>query len=100
MAEAADGALADVVQRVLRQEAALFRIASLAYQPFETRLRELVRLDAATLDVGRVSFWVLQHHPEAIRCEALYLLPEDRDEAGTVLTAHDYPRYFAALRTG
>jgi diguanylate cyclase (GGDEF)-like protein/PAS domain S-box-containing protein len=98
--EAAYGGLADVVQRVLRQEAALFRIASLAYQPFDTRLRAILRLDAMTLEVERVSFWALQRNPEAIRCDALYLLPEDRYEAGTVLTAQEYPRYFDALRTG
>jgi diguanylate cyclase (GGDEF)-like protein/PAS domain S-box-containing protein len=100
MADGAPGGLADVVQRVLRQEAALFQITSLAYQPFEVRLRELVRVDAFTLGVARVSFWVLQQEPESIRCEALFLLPQDRYEAGTVLTARDYPRYFAALRAG
>ena len=52
MAEAVNGGLADVVQRLLRQEAALFQIASLAYQPFETRIRELVRVDAFTLTVA------------------------------------------------
>jgi diguanylate cyclase (GGDEF)-like protein/PAS domain S-box-containing protein len=93
-------AAAEVVQRVLRQEASLFRIASLAYHPFERRLREIVRLDATTLDVARVSFWALRTDPEAISCEALYLLGSDRYESGAVLTATDYPRYFAALRTG
>jgi diguanylate cyclase (GGDEF)-like protein len=100
MAEPATSGLADVVQRVLRQEAALFQIASLAYQPFETRIRELVRVDAFTLGVARVSFWVLQPDPESIRCAALYLLPQDRHDAGTVLTAREFPRYFAALKTG
>jgi diguanylate cyclase (GGDEF)-like protein/PAS domain S-box-containing protein len=100
MAEPAESGLADVVQRVLRQEAALFRIASLTYQPYETHLRELMRLDAVTLDVARVSFWLLQEEPESIRCETLFLLAEDRYESGAVLTARDYPRYFEALRTG
>jgi diguanylate cyclase (GGDEF)-like protein/PAS domain S-box-containing protein len=100
MAEAAYGGLADVVQRVLRQEAALFRIASLTYQPFDTRLRALVRVDAMTLEVARVSFWALQKNPEAIRCETMYLLADDRYQAGVVLTAEEYPRYFDALRTG
>jgi diguanylate cyclase (GGDEF)-like protein/PAS domain S-box-containing protein len=96
----AHAALAGVVQRVLRQEAALFRIASLGYQPFETRLREIVRLDATTLDVARVSFWALEPEPEAIRCRTLYQLPLDRHDSGAVLTARDFPRYFDALRSG
>lgn len=97
---AANAALAEVVQRVLRQEAALFRIASLASQEFEARVREIVRLDATTLEVARVSFWALQQEPEAIKCQALYQLADDRHDSGMVLTAQDYPRYFEALRSG
>jgi diguanylate cyclase (GGDEF)-like protein/PAS domain S-box-containing protein len=93
-------ALAEVVQRVLRQEAALYRIASLGYQPFSLRLREITRLDATTLDVARVSFWSLKTGPEAIHCEELYLLREDRHEAGSILTSREFPRYFKALKTG
>jgi len=93
-------ALRDVLERVLRQQAALFRLASLAEQPFAPRLQEIVRLDARTLGIGRVSFWSLHRGPESIHCESLYLLHEDRQEEGVVLLARDYPRYFAALRTG
>lgn len=101
-ADGTHAALAEVVQRVLRQEAALYRIASLGYQPFAQRLREIARLDATTLDVGRVSFWSLKTGagPEAIHCEELYLLRDDRHESGAVLTAGEFPRYFKALKTG
>jgi diguanylate cyclase (GGDEF)-like protein/PAS domain S-box-containing protein len=90
------------VQRVLRQEAALYRIASLGYQPFALRLREIARLDATTLDVARVSFWAMKagSSQEAIQCEELYRLREDRHESGNVLTAREFPRYFKALKTG
>lgn len=81
-AASAGAPLADVVQRVLRQEAALYRVVSLAYQPFESRLREILRLDAVALDVARVSFWALRRNPDALHCEALYLLTLDRYEAG------------------
>lgn len=94
-------ALAEVVQRVLRQEAALYRIASLGYQTFPLRLREITRLDATTLDVARVSFWSLKTSgSEAIHCEELYLLREDRHESGTVLMGREFPRYFKALKSG
>ena len=95
-------ALAEVVQRVLRQEAALYRIASLGYQPFPLRLREIARLDATTLDVARVSFWSLKSGSglQSIHCEELYLLREDKHESGTVLTSREFPRYFKALKTG
>jgi diguanylate cyclase (GGDEF)-like protein/PAS domain S-box-containing protein len=90
----------DVVERVLRQEAALFRIASLAHQTLETRLREIIRVDATTLAVARVSFWTMCQTPDGIRCDSLYLLDENRYENGAILTAEDFPRYFEALRTG
>ena len=90
----------DVVERVLRQEAALFRIASLAHQTLETRLREIIRVDASTLGVARVSFWANRTTPDAIHCDALYLLDDNRYESGSVLTAVDFPRYFEALKTG
>lgn len=93
-------ASAELVRRVLRQESALYRIASLPYQSFASRLREIVRLDATTLGVERVSYWSLLEDPESIRCESLYLLTPDRHEAGIVLKASDFPRYFEALRTG
>jgi len=93
-------ALAEVVQRVLRQEAALYRIASLGYQPFPLRLREITRLDATTLDVARVSFWSLKTGPEAIHCEELYLLREDRHDSGSILSGREFPRYFKALKSG
>ena len=90
----------EVLERVLRQQAAVFRLSSLAADSFAARLREIVRLDARTLDVARVSFWRLRRDPEAIHCESLYLAAEDRHEDGVVLLARDFPRYFEALRTG
>ena len=91
---------ADVVERVLRQEAALFRIVSLAHQNFDGRLREILQLDATSLGVARVSFWTLGQPADTIRCDALYLRDEDRYETGAVLAAVDFPRYFEALRSG
>ena len=77
-------ALAEVVQRVLRQEAALYRIASLGYQPFPLRLREIARLDATTLDVARVSFWSLKSGSglQSIHCEELYSPPRGQTRVG------------------
>jgi diguanylate cyclase (GGDEF)-like protein/PAS domain S-box-containing protein len=93
------GAL-QALERVLRQQAAVFQLTSLADEPFAARLREILRLDATTMDVARVSFWRLRRDPEAIHCESLYLCAEDRHEDGVVLLARDFPRYFEALRTG
>ena len=80
------------LERVLRQQAAVFQLSSLAAEPFAARIRAILRLDATTLDVARVSFWRLGRDPEAIHCESLYRAAEDRHDGGVVLLARDFPR--------
>jgi diguanylate cyclase (GGDEF)-like protein/PAS domain S-box-containing protein len=98
MSSAAPGS--DHRDQAQRQEQALHELASLNNQPYQERLAHLLKVDAATLDVARVSYWTRQASPEAIRCESLYLAAEQRFESGTVLSAADYPAYFEAVRTG
>jgi diguanylate cyclase (GGDEF)-like protein len=86
--------------RSLRQQAALLSLSTLDRQPFDARVRQIVRADAQTVEVARVSFWSFREHPAAIHCDALYLRDADRFEAGVSLAEADYPRYFEALRRG
>ncbi|MGA7905199.1 MAG: GAF domain-containing protein, partial [Terrimicrobiaceae bacterium] len=69
---------------------------------FETAIRKICSLSAATLYVARVSYWSLQENDSAIECEVLHLRDLDRcDEQfrGTRLVAIDCPAYFDALAT-
>jgi diguanylate cyclase (GGDEF)-like protein len=86
--------------RSLRQQAALLSLSTLERQAFEERVRQIVRVDAQTVEVARVSFWSFREEPAAIQCDALYLRDGDRFEAGVGLAETDYPRYFEALRRG
>jgi diguanylate cyclase (GGDEF)-like protein/PAS domain S-box-containing protein len=88
------------LDRTLRQEAALLALSAVGDQPFDARLRQILLVDAETMEVARVSFWSLREAPGAIECEELYLASHRRFERGIVLTEDRYPRYFEALRTG
>jgi diguanylate cyclase (GGDEF)-like protein len=86
--------------RSLRQQAALLSLSTLDRQPFEARVRQILRVDAQTVEVARVSFWSFREDPAAIHCDVLYLRDADRFEAGVSLAETDYPRYFEAMRRG
>ena len=69
---------------------------------FETAIRKICSLSAATLYVARVSYWSLQENDSTIECEVLHLRDLDScDEQfrGTRLVAIDCPAYFDALAT-
>ena len=93
-------AMRDRMARCARQQAALLHLASVDDHDFGELSRKLLRTDAETLGVARVSYWTLDKTGRAIVCQALY----DRDklgfESGLTLTAADYPIYFDALETG
>jgi len=88
------------LEQTLRQETALLAMASAVDQPFTERLRHILRTEAHTLEIARVSFWSLRSSPLAIQCDLLYLADRDAFEPGPSLAADDFPRYFEAMQTG
>ncbi len=62
--------------------------------------QELTKVAAETIGVERVSVWLLNDDGTELRCQELYERSQDRHSAGVVLTATEYPRYFAALKLG
>jgi signal transduction histidine kinase/CheY-like chemotaxis protein len=98
-----DHALAEQVDRMRRQQAALGELARRQRRlgaDADAALREICELAADTLGVARASVWRLGADRQELRCLALYELPERKHSAGLVLRAPDYPRYFAALESG
>lgn len=75
---------------------AVVELAALDKSDFDAVLRRILRTDASELDVERVNCWTLESD-RAIRCVTGYIRADDRFEAGTVLEAATYPRYFQAL---
>jgi len=92
-------AMRERVERCSRQQSALLRLASLDDHDFGELTRKLLRTDAETLGIARVSYWSL-HDGKSIVCQALYDQTKGGFESGLELTAADYPKYFEALVTG
>lgn len=90
-------AMRERLERCSRQQAALLRLASLPDHDFGELTRNLLRRDAETLGVARVSYWTLDDEGKSIVCQALYDQTRGGFESGLELTAADYPKYFEAL---
>lgn len=88
------------VERTTKQRSALLTLSALEVGDFDERLRQILRVDAHTLDVERVSAWTLGSEPRAITLDAMYRRSTATFEGGVKLLAEDYPAYFEALETG
>ncbi len=84
-------------ERIIAHQTALLELAKSDNSDLEAALHQITALDAKTLAVERVSFWVFTEDRSAIVCENLYSLSENRHEKGVRLEAGQYPRYFEAL---
>lgn len=88
------------VERATKQRTALLTLSALEVADFDERLRQILRVDAHTLEVERVSAWSLRKEPRAIELDALYRRSTPTFESGVELSARDYPAYFEALESG
>ncbi len=84
----------------LRHEAARIQLARISVardRPLRNAVRALAAIVAETVDVARLSIWLLSADNRSIRCEFLYQ-PHTRDVfEGSVLYAQDFPNYFRAM---
>lgn len=64
---------------------------------FDDRLRGILSASARTLQVERLSLWLMNDDRQAIRCLGLHQRATDTYESGAVLRRQDAPAYFAAL---
>jgi PAS domain S-box-containing protein len=99
---AVEQALAASQQRLAEQSTALTALTQRSADAsgrFETRLEEILRVAAETLQVGRLSVWRFDEKREEIRCISLVARRDSRHGVGTRLRRDEYPAYFAALDT-
>ncbi|WP_396602968.1 sigma 54-interacting transcriptional regulator [Algibacter sp. R77976] len=75
----------------------ILELAGLVGKDFSISLKKITKLAAKTLNVERVSIWVLNDDNSTIKCENLYVLDKNSYEKGTVLNYADNPNYFNAL---
>ncbi|MHA3774547.1 PAS domain S-box protein [Verrucomicrobiota bacterium sgz303538] len=90
-------ALRRQTEQTLRHQRALLELAALDKAQFAPTLEQIIRTDAATLEIERVSFWVLED--DALHCELLYRRSRDLWEFGHLLSSAELTRYMEALRT-
>ncbi|RYD70147.1 MAG: response regulator, partial [Verrucomicrobiaceae bacterium] len=84
-------------ERTLRHQKTLLELSALENVQFAPTLELIIKADAATLDVERVSFWMFEE--DSLRCDVLYRRSREIWEFGHVISAGEYPRYFESLRS-
>jgi PAS domain S-box-containing protein len=94
-ARRAEDALRRRAEQAARFQEALVRLARFRSDELDATLRNIVRVDAATLDVERVSVWIFSDDGAELVCRTLHDGNGGR-EAGP-LRAAELPDYFAAL---
>jgi PAS domain S-box-containing protein len=96
----AEGALRANEQRLAAQSNALTALTARyadPAEPFDERLRGILRVCAETLDVARLSMWRTGGGGLTIRCIGLHNRAADRYESGALLFRPEAPAYFSAL---
>ena len=84
-------------QRALLQ---LARTKELSSGDFSAAARAICLIAANTLQVERISIWLLVEDGEYLECTCLLERSTQKFSSGTRLAAKDYPAYFAALEEG
>ncbi|HEU4779680.1 MAG TPA: GGDEF and EAL domain-containing protein [Steroidobacteraceae bacterium] len=67
------------------------------FDDLDKTIDRMLRILAATLDVGRVSFWTVDTNYSSIRCEHVFNVDGARALGPTLLKRSDCPTYFDAL---
>ncbi|MCB9904288.1 MAG: response regulator [Planctomycetes bacterium] len=84
-------------QRALLQ---LARTKELSSGDFSAAARVTCLIAADTLQVERISIWMLVEDGKFLECQCLLERSTQKFSSGTRLAAKDYPAYFAALEEG
>jgi len=88
----------DIIQkRRINYQNTLLKMAKLENVEMDDTLKAIIKEDADTLGVERVSVWFFNEDKSAINCENLYTLSKKTYEKGFTLQAADYPVYFRSM---
>ena len=97
---AAEDALRANEHRLAAQSRALTTLTARSAdfgEPFDERVRHILRTCADTLRVDRVSLWRFDADRRAIRCLSLFERPANRFRCGAALQRSEAPAYFRAI---
>lgn len=87
-------------QRFLRHRTTMVELArqqTLHSGELEVALRQITEASARSLEVARVSVWLLHEDNSILRCADLFELAAGKHSSGLELNVRDYPQYFSAL---
>jgi PAS domain S-box-containing protein len=84
-------------EQAQRFHKAMLSLGKTDYPSLESALHTLTTVASQTLNLERVSVWLFNETKNSIRCACLYQRSANRFDSGMVLTADDFPRYFASL---
>ena len=83
--------------RTIQHQSALLSLVRGTYHTREAACQRVTQLVADTLEVERVSIWMLNKEKTRLACLDVYECSKGSHDHGAELSIEDYPRYFAAL---
>jgi PAS domain S-box-containing protein len=83
--------------RTIQYQAALLSLVRGIFQTREAACQRVTQLVADTLEVERVSIWMLDEDKTHLTCLDVYERSKGTHDHGTQLSIEHYPRYFSAL---
>ncbi len=83
--------------RTIQHQAALLSLVRAVFQTREAACQRVTQLVADTLEVERVSIWMLDEDKTHLTCLDVYERSKGTHVHGTQLSIEHYPRYFSAL---
>ncbi len=98
--EIAQASLQQADLRLKRQQEALATLTANQLKEWHTPeevFQQISQLSADTLEVERVSFWLLSEDRKILHCADLYLRSTRKHAAGEILQVADFPIYFQTL---
>ncbi|MCX7785936.1 MAG: PAS domain S-box protein [candidate division WOR-3 bacterium] len=88
------------IEQTIRFQETLLKLSKQKFIDFNNAVKTILKTDAQTIDVARVSFWQFSEDKKKLICQDLYWKSKDTYEKGMVLSVDKYPNYFKALRKG
>ncbi len=82
---------------IINQQKKLLELSKQDYSNLVSVLKRITAVDAETLNVERVSIWVLNKEHTTLSCKGFYSMSNEFNNNERVFCSKDYPKYFEAL---
>ncbi|MDO6595371.1 PAS domain S-box protein [Oceanihabitans sp. 2_MG-2023] len=89
--------LKERAKKSIERKNVILELANFVGSDYKVALKELTKLSAKTLNVGRVSVWKFNNKKNEILCDGLFDLKSQTYESGVVLKKEENPVYFESI---